>query len=279
MGEVGRLVARARDERLPIGERHAAFEELVRRHDEAALAWALRRVDDLDDARDAVQDAFIAAWSKLDSLREADAFGAWLKRLVATACRRRRTAREVAAPAAPAPPFERSEARRELARPLAQLPRDQLRAVVLFYFIGRTVDEIASLLSIPRGTVAKRLHSARLALRSALPPSTRARILTLRPSREFMKKIAAGVFDTYTGTYRFVERPDLTVRIVREGARLVSYGGDGQRNVLASLGDARLITTAFDGEGRFHRDRRGNVTEFVYYEFGRRLGVARRLSG
>jgi hypothetical protein len=38
-----------------------------------------------------------------------------------------------------------------------------------------------------------------------------------------------------------------------------------------------LTPTEFDGEGRFRRDRRGRVSHFVYYEFGRRFGVARKV--
>jgi hypothetical protein len=40
--------------------------------------------------------------------------------------------------------------------------------------------------------------------------------------------------------------------------------------------DGALITTEFDGEGRCHRDRSGRVAHFVYYEFGARLGIARK---
>jgi hypothetical protein len=39
------------------------------------------------------------------------------------------------------------------------------------------------------------------------------------------------------------------------------------------------LSTEFDGEACFLRDRQGRVTGFVYYEFGRRLGVARRVAG
>jgi hypothetical protein len=37
-----------------------------------------------------------------------------------------------------------------------------------------------------------------------------------------------------------------------------------------------LLACHYDGEGRFRRDGRGEVTHFVYYEFGRRLGIARK---
>jgi hypothetical protein len=49
--------------------------------------------------------------------------------------------------------------------------------------------------------------------------------------------------------------------------------------LLLSLDGESLLTRHYDGEGRFQRDRDGNVTHFVYYEFGKRLGVARKVTG
>lgn len=57
----------------------------------------------------------------------------------------------------------------------------------------------------------------------------------------------------------------------------LSYAGS-QRNVLTSRRTDTLVATEYDGEARFCRDRCGRITHFVYYEFGRRLGVARRLA-
>jgi hypothetical protein len=61
---------------------------------------------------------------------------------------------------------------------------------------------------------------------------------------------------------------------VREGDSLIAESGD-QRHLLVSHGKQSLVARHYDGEGRFCRSR-GEVTHFVYYESGRRLGVARR---
>ncbi|MFP5245843.1 MAG: hypothetical protein ACLGH0_04040, partial [Thermoanaerobaculia bacterium] len=137
-------------------------------------------------------------------------------------------------------------------------------------------DEIAGILRIPRGTVGKRLHSARTRIRRSLPRDVRAEFMRLQPAPEFLRGVREGLFDAYLGEYRFAERPDLTVRIVREDAELVSYGG-GQRSVLVPTREGAFISTAFDGEGRFQRDERGRITQLVYYEFGVRLGVATKI--
>ena len=152
---------------------------------------------------------------------------------------------------------------------MSRLSESEYRVVVLFYFLGRKLDEIAAILGIPRGTAGKRLHCARIAIRRNLPRGVRFEFQQPR-------SISARLLDEYAGEYRFDERPDLTVRIEREGSSLVSYS-NGQRSVLASLREGALVAMAFDAEGRFQRDRSGRVVQFTYYEFGARLGVARKL--
>jgi RNA polymerase sigma-70 factor, ECF subfamily len=262
--DVARLVDRARNDRR-------AFAELLCRFEEAAFGWALRLLDDPEEARDATQEAFLAAWLRLPTLREPAAFGAWLKRLVATECRRvrRKRGRCLLEQEPRTTAGSRFEHRRMLAAAMAKLSGEEHRAIVLHYFFGRTVDEIARILGVPRGTAGKRLYSARLRIRRQLPLSAREEFLRMRQAR-------ADPFDEYLGEYRFDERPELVVRIEREGPLLVSDDGH-QRTVLASIADNALVTTAFDGEGRFERDCAGRVTQFVYYEFGARLGVARKV--
>ena len=261
------IVERARNDELPLDQQHAAFAELVRRFEKSAARWALQWLDDAEEARDAAQDAFLLAWRKLRQLRDPAAFGAWLKRLVATQCNRRRRKPQV--------PYESGGCglrtpNEEVAGAMARLSEPHYRVVVLFYFLGRKIDEIATILGIPRGTVGKRLHDARIAIRRNLPR-------VVRPTAQFRRKVMEGLFDEYVGEYRFAERPDHIVKIAREDGLLVGYGGD-QRSVLASMKDASLVSTAFDGEGRFERDSTGRIDRFVYYEFGARLGVARKVS-
>ena len=276
------LVDRARNDELSIDRQHAAFAEIVGRFEEQALAWAIRLLDDAEEARDATQDAFVAAWLKLRTLRDAAAFAPWLKRRVATQCSRRRRKRRheqisgAHDAAATQSWLDQRERQRVLAKAMSFLSEEEHRIVVLFYFLGRTMGEIAAILRMPRGTVGKRLYSARISIRRSLPAEVRKGFLPLRPSRSFVQKVRKGVFDEYVGDYRFKERRDHVVRVRREGTLLVGYGG-GQRNVLASIRDDALLVTEFDGEGRFERDRAGRIARFVYYEFGARLGVATKM--
>ncbi len=282
--DLAAIVERARNDDLPVDEQQLAFAELVRRFEEPAFGWALHLLDDPEEAEDATQDAFITAWLKLRALRDPVAFGAWLKRLIATQCnRRRRKRQETKQPSdeqelcsVTQSRIDQRERQRILAKAMAGLSAGEYRVVVLFYFLGRKISEIATILGIPRGTVGKRLHSARICIRRKLPPAVRGEFLELRPSPQFLQKVREGLFDEYVGEYRFDERPEHVVRVEREGTLLVSYGG-GQRNVLASIRDGALVPMEFDGEGRFQRNRRGSIVAFVYYEFGARLGVARKV--
>ncbi|HEX8169167.1 MAG TPA: sigma-70 family RNA polymerase sigma factor [Thermoanaerobaculia bacterium] len=273
--EIAELVVRARDAAL--AEQHAAFGELVTRFEELAFVTALRALGDAEEARDAAQEAFLTAWLRLRQLREPAAFGVWLTRIVRTSCNRRLRARRVTTPLPELAAFDDDrETRLAIARAVARLSASEQRLIALFYDLGHTLDEIAALLHIARGTAGKRLYEARLKIRAALPRSLRDATLPRQPL--FARAVRAGLFDEYAGVYRFAKRPELVVTIVRERDQLVSYGG-GQRNVLASLGDQALATSAYDGEGRFRRDRKGRISGFVYYEFGRRLGVAEKVAG
>lgn len=267
---IAALVDRARDDSLPLQEQHAAFAELVRRFEEAAFAWALQRVHDPEEARDVCQEAFVTAWLKLRQLRDPSAFPGWLRKIVNRfGVRQRRSCRFPIDDTIPRPGYESGGS-----PATALLNEEEQRIVTLFYHLGYKLDEIASMLHMPKGTVGKRLYTARIKIRRTLPRSVRAQFQ--RPSRNFVRQVREGLFDEYTGTYRFAERPGLTVTIWREGDRLVS-DSNGQRSVLASMRENALVAMAFDAEGRFERDRRGRVVQFVYYEFGERLGVAKKI--
>ena len=150
--------------------------------------------------------------------------------------------------------------------------------MVLFYFLGESIRSIATTMRVPFGTVGKRLHAARIGLRRRLPRAIASGFLSTTPTAAFTRSVQAGVFAEFEGEYRFPSRPGLPVVIRREGELLASYAA-GQRNILASGETDELRATEFDGNARFRRDRRGRITHFVYYEFGKRLGVAQRIRG
>jgi RNA polymerase sigma factor (sigma-70 family) len=285
---VAELVRRARDSRASIREQHAAFAVLVERFEEMAFTTALGACEDLETARDACQEAFLLAWRKLPALREPEAFGGWLKRLVRTQCaraRRRDASAETRGWALPDSPeyscdaaefVDRRDVQALVRRAVMSLPPAEREAVILFHLLGESLRVVARALGVTVGSAGKRVYDARLRLRRNLPRSVTESFLIDAPTPSFTRDVSAGMFDELVGKYQFDERPDRPVVVRREGDCLVSYAG-GQRNVLTSRRHDTLAPTEYDGEGRFRRNPRGRVSHFIYYEFGRRLGVARKL--
>ena len=274
------LVEKARDSAVPLHEQHAAFTQLIEQSQHLVFGLALASLRDVEDAKDAAQETFTTAWLRLRQLRDASAFPAWLKTIVVTQCARRLRRRARRSELGELPGSVEADSRRLdyqslVASAHATLPEGERHVMALFYFLGYSQPEIARLLHLKPGTVGKRLHSARLRIRRRLPPSVRGDFVRLTPSPLFVEKLRLGLFDEYVGEYRFEHRPNYIVSIIREGDSLISHAGE-QRNVLTSLAQESLLTSHYDGEGRFCRNRRGKVTHFVYYEFGRRLGIARK---
>lgn len=295
MSRAGALARMAADKRATLAERHEAFEGLVRLFQNMAVARAYAVLGDFHLAEDAAQEAFVTAWRRLQQLRDAEAFPGWLGRIVQTECSRltrgkriRTTALEADAPdtfargATLQTVVEAEELKRSVAEAVRRLPPAERAVVTLFYFDSRSHREIAEFLRVPQTTVAKRLHTARQRLKGLGMGKVRCEFEDKRPSRDgsFADKVRRGIFDDYLGRYRFDERPDLEVVIKREGERLYSESA-GQRNELFARRtdtERELRTREFDGRGEFLRDARGRVTHFVYYEFGRELGRAKKIS-
>ena len=149
------------------GGDHDAFEELVY-HAVARLDAAARLIlRDSELARDAVQDALMRAWRDLPGLRDPERFDAWLHRLTVNASldlirRRRRRVIEVEL----TPIHDQDipdltavvDDRDLLDRALQRLEPEARAVVVLRYYLGMTVPDIAASLGIPLGTAKARLH-------------------------------------------------------------------------------------------------------------------------
>jgi RNA polymerase sigma-70 factor (ECF subfamily) len=287
---VAGLVRSARDSRTSIRDQHAAFARLVERFEQMAFTTALAATDDAESARDACQEAFLQAWRKLPALREPSAFGGWLRRLVRTQCARERRRFSSRARRA-ATPEDTSREGSDLAEmvghreiqalvreAVASLPRAECQAIILFYFLGEPLRVIARTLGVTEGRAGRLVYDARLRLRRGLPRSVTSPFRMTAPTLSMTRRVHAGLLDELAGEYRFAERPNHRVILRREGDILAGYAG-GQRNVLVATRPDVLAAAEFDGEARFSRNRGGRISHFVYYEFGRRLSVANKLTG
>lgn len=60
----------------------SAFDELIRRYQRQAVAVSYRLLNNVDDALEVTQNAFVKAYASLASLEKVESFGGWLMRIV-----------------------------------------------------------------------------------------------------------------------------------------------------------------------------------------------------
>ena len=154
-----------------------AFAELVRSHQDRAVAYATAILGDYHLAEDAAQEAFVDAYRELRSLREPAAFGSWLRTIVFKQCDRLtrgkrpalsglESALDIASPAPSAhEALETGETRAALRTAIAALSHAEQQAVLLFYMGECSHAEIAAFLGVTSNAVKTRLYSARQRLR------------------------------------------------------------------------------------------------------------------
>lgn len=68
------------------GGSRAAFEQLVRAHDQAVLRLAIRITGSQNDAQDIYQEAFLKVYTKLGGFRFECSFSTWIYRIVTNVC-------------------------------------------------------------------------------------------------------------------------------------------------------------------------------------------------
>lgn len=175
----------------------AAYEEVVRRYSPRLLAAARRILQNEEDAREALQDAFVSAFRSLDSFAGQAQLATWLHRIAVNAAlmklrsRRRRPALPISAllprfhedghQAEPAAPWEgaaervleRKETRAFIRHAIDQLPENYRTVLLLRDIEELNTAETARQLDVTEGVVKTRLHRARQALRSLLAPHFR----------------------------------------------------------------------------------------------------------
>jgi len=134
-------------------------------------------VRDHDLARDAVQEGFVRAWRNLPTLRDPDRFDAWLRSLVSRSCidvlrRRSRRPIEVELMTTDSPSIADMASvvadRDLLDQALRRLSAEQRAVIVLHYYLGLPLPDVAAALGIPIGTAKSRHHRSLALMRLAI---------------------------------------------------------------------------------------------------------------
>lgn len=165
-----------------------AFGEIVRRWERKIFALAYGILGSPEDARDATQETFFAAYRNLQGFRGEARVSSWLHRIAVNQCiTRRRRARvrgetgiedEITAAgegllatsdqASPDSSAERGEITEAVRKAVASLPPELREVVLLKEFEDLTFQEIADALQLPLSTVKSRLYTALKQLRMRL---------------------------------------------------------------------------------------------------------------
>jgi RNA polymerase sigma-70 factor (ECF subfamily) len=153
------------------GDQKAQF-ELYRLYYVAMYNTTLRIVGDSDDAEDVMQEAFLKAFTRLDSYRKEVSFGAWLKRIVINKAldflrlKKEQLSLEDAGPvgetAEEAPEEVDTEYRaEEIKRAIYSLPEGYRVVLSLILLEGYDHEEVSSILHISNATSRTQYHRAK----------------------------------------------------------------------------------------------------------------------
>ena len=172
---------------LAVSENPEAFGEIVNRWERKIFALCYGMLAREDEARDAAQEAFIAAYRNLAKFRGDAKVSSWLHRIAVNQCltkKRREKARSetfideekneeerfFVAPVSqsPAHEFETDEKTRAVRQAIASLPEDLRQIVVMKEFEEMTFQEISDALELPLSTVKSRLYTALKQMRMKL---------------------------------------------------------------------------------------------------------------
>ena len=157
--------------RVVSGDR-AAFDAVMRAHEDRVFSVCLRILGDRERALDATQDTFLSVFRKAAQFQGRSALGTWIYRIAVNTCydhirrAQRRPTQPIPDHVDPSDPsaeaaVESAALRPEIQSALALIPADFRDAVVLSDLEGLTMPEAAEVLGVPIGTVKSRVFRGR----------------------------------------------------------------------------------------------------------------------
>ena len=156
--------------------RGQAFEDLVDRYQKPLLRMCILYLCDKSLAEDAVQETFIKVYRSMDSFRGDSSEKTWIMRIAMHVCydinhsgwfrfTNRRVTPEMLVDQVSVSTDERDN---DLAAAVMKLPRRLREVILLYYYQGMKVNEIADALNISHSSVSERLGRGREKLKKML---------------------------------------------------------------------------------------------------------------
>jgi RNA polymerase sigma-70 factor (ECF subfamily) len=177
------------DEQLVAAARRGdgrAYAALVRAHQRSLYCTAYSILGSSWDASDAVQDALLQGWARVDTLRDNACFKPWLVRILVNTCFDALSARHRMVPLGEGPredareaeahEFVGTEAQLDLFHSIRGLDEEHRVIIALRFFDDLKVDDIAAVLDVPSGTVKSRINRALARLARSLGRPTRLEV-------------------------------------------------------------------------------------------------------
>ena len=240
----------------------AAFAQLAARHSSRIWQLVVLNSRQIRDAEEIFQDIWVAVWENIKGLREVSSFGAWLRKIAYTTCRRYYTAnshprgeilqsaeqlaetidRDVLAR------FRETELRSAVTEAVHHLP-ERVRAIAVLYYLEMwTIKEIATKLGLAVGTVKTRLSQIRGLLREefGVEEVKGGRTVTKKkeaskPARNIIKVFGVGdaggsivkrmIASGLTGIEFYAVNTDLEALRTCDGAVQVQIGADTTQGI------------------------------------------------
>jgi RNA polymerase sigma-70 factor (ECF subfamily) len=163
-------------QRAKAGDR-SAFDQLVGPLIGPAFRLAFGMLHDRAAAEDAVQEAAVRSWRKLNNLRAGNPLRPWFLAIVANQCRTAMRARwwsvlrfEVIDRPESAAFEDRIVRGADLRAALRKLGTDQREVLVLRYYLDLPLEEVASITGVRVGTVKSRINRGLAAMRPHFEP-------------------------------------------------------------------------------------------------------------
>jgi RNA polymerase sigma-70 factor (ECF subfamily) len=155
----------------------SAFGQLVRLWEKRIYNLAWRFLGNREDAQDAVQDTFLAAYKSLRTLRDPESFPTWIYQIALNHCRGRWRSRSrharlagqtgegqedagdgVRSEDAAAVPRDPVETVDLIRKALSNLSEEHRTAILLKEYLGLSLEEVAEVMECPLSTAKSRLY-------------------------------------------------------------------------------------------------------------------------
>ena len=177
-----------------------AFAQIIHHYKSIVFGVAVARVRNFHDAQDIAQTVFIEAFERLDSLKDPNRLGAWLRSITIHRCinHLQRRPPEITVEdmddiqehhTTPQTELETKELRDQVMAAIGRLSKVQRETVTLFYISGYSQQEIAAIQEVPIGTIKRRLHDARKKLKTEMLNVVEDTLRAETPKEDFNERV------------------------------------------------------------------------------------------